>query len=97
MVLRRCLTSSLLLLLACSDGTFRSESISLIAGDSLDFPDPGEPSLQLRCEQGRLAAYLVVGVPPERETGALADRGVQVELDSAPACSDSAPEGAISY
>ena len=76
-----------LLLTACSDGTFRSESISLIAGDSLDFPDPGEPTLHLTCEHGRVAAYLVVGGPAEAETGTLADRGVAVELDSAPACS----------
>jgi hypothetical protein len=88
-VSRSWLASGLLLLSSCSDGTFRSESISLIAGDSLDLPEPEEPRLHLSCEQGRVAAYLVVGGAGDVETGALADRGVQVELDSAPPCSDS--------
>jgi hypothetical protein len=88
-VLRSWLGSGLLLLIACSDGTVRSQSISLIAGDSLDFPDPEEPTLRLSCEQGRVAAYLVVGTPGEID--GVNDRGVKVELDSVLACADSAP------
>lgn len=78
------LGSGLLLLIACSDGTVRSQSISLIAGDSLDFPDPEQPTLQLSCEHGRVAAYLVTGTADEMDTG---HPGVKVELDSAPTCS----------
>jgi hypothetical protein len=83
------LACGLLLLSACSDKTFHAESISLIAADSLDYPGGAKPSLYLTCEQGRVAAYVVVGPPGEEDKERPANRGVEVEFDSALACSDS--------
>ena len=45
-----------------------------------------QPRLVLRCEEGRLGAYLVVGAPAEVETNANNERGVPIELDSAQSC-----------
>jgi hypothetical protein len=45
-----------------------------------------EPQLVLRCEEGRLGAYLVVGTPEEVESGQVDDHAVVILLDSAPSC-----------
>jgi hypothetical protein len=81
----------LFLVSGCSEGTLRTGSISLIAADSLDLPDPEEPRVLLRCEQGRVDAYLVVGTAAEAEAGAIDERAVRIDLDTALFCSDSAP------
>jgi hypothetical protein len=45
-----------------------------------------QPRLILRCEEGRVGAYLIVGSPAEIESGRVDDRAVPVQLDTAPAC-----------
>jgi hypothetical protein len=45
-----------------------------------------QPRLVLRCEGGRVGAYLIVGTPAELESGLVDDRAVPVRLDSAPTC-----------
>ena len=45
-----------------------------------------QPRLVLRCEEGRVGAYLIVGTVAEVESGRLDDRAVPVRLDSAPSC-----------
>jgi hypothetical protein len=45
-----------------------------------------QPRLVLRCEEGRLGAYLIVGTPAEAESGQMDDHAVVVRLDSAPSC-----------
>jgi hypothetical protein len=87
---------------ACSDGSVRSGSLPesadflpmaadraeaastlVLEGDTLG----GEqPRLVLRCEEGRLGAYLVVGTAAEAESGQIDDHAVVVRLDSAPSC-----------
>ena len=82
----------LLFSLACSDGTVRSASIDPPSRDSLDAGRDGEQaSLILRCEEGRVNAYLVMGMPAEPDSGSIDDRAVRVQLDSSPACSGTAP------
>jgi hypothetical protein len=72
----RWLWSGLLLSLACSEAEVR--------------PDE-QPRLVLGCEEGRVAAYLVIGGASEVESGSMEDQAVRVDLDSAPACLESAP------
>jgi hypothetical protein len=45
-----------------------------------------QPRLVLRCEAGRLGAYLIVGTPAEVESGRMDNHAVVVRLDSAPSC-----------
>jgi hypothetical protein len=45
-----------------------------------------QPRLILRCEEGQVGAYLIVGTPAEVESGRVDDRAVPVRLDSAPPC-----------
>jgi hypothetical protein len=45
-----------------------------------------QPRLVLRCEAGRVGAYLIVGTAAEVESGRVDDRAVPVRLDSAPSC-----------
>jgi hypothetical protein len=45
-----------------------------------------QPRLVLRCEEGRVGAYLIVGTVAEVESGQVDDRAVPVRLDSAPRC-----------
>jgi hypothetical protein len=47
--------------------------------------------LVLRCEEGRVNAYLVVGPPGEGGPSQMEDGAVRVDLDSAPPCIASAP------
>ncbi|HEV2086270.1 MAG TPA: hypothetical protein VGR09_14430 [Gemmatimonadales bacterium] len=45
-----------------------------------------QPRLVLRCEEGRVGAYLIVGTVAEVESGQVDDRAVPVRLDSTPRC-----------
>jgi len=45
-----------------------------------------QPRLVLRCEEGRVGAYIIVGTVAEVESGRVDDRAVPVRLDSAPSC-----------
>jgi hypothetical protein len=45
-----------------------------------------QTQLVLRCEDGRIGAYLVVGTPAEVESGEADARSVPVKLDSVPSC-----------
>jgi hypothetical protein len=45
-----------------------------------------QPRLILRCDEGQVGAYLIVGTPAEVESGRIDDHAVPVQLDSAPAC-----------
>ena len=94
--------SPLLACVACSDGGVRSGSLPEsadflpMAADSagpasslvLDDDTLGEdqPRMVLRCEEGRLGAYLIVGTPAEVKSGRMDDHAVVVRLDSAPSC-----------
>lgn len=49
------------------------------------------PTLVLQCQDGRVSAYMVTGTPEEIATGALQADAVEVRLDSAPQCFESAP------
>jgi hypothetical protein len=59
-----------------------------LSGDSEDdsLGNSEQPRLVLRCEEGRVGAYLIVGTPAEVESGRADDRAVPVRLDSAPRC-----------
>jgi hypothetical protein len=82
-VSRKWLLPCLLLWLGCSDGAVRSGS-QAVAGEE-------EPTLVLRCEEGRVNAYMVVGLPGEAESGRMEDGAVRVDLDSVMSCSGNAP------
>jgi hypothetical protein len=58
----------------------------IIAGDTLGLGEGEQPRLVLRCEEGRLGAYLVVGTLEEVQSGQIGDHAVVVQLDSAPSC-----------
>lgn len=73
---RRWFWSGLLLSVACSDAEVRSDE---------------QPRLVFGCEEGRVVAYLVVSGSSEVESGFMEDQAVRVDLDSAPACIESAP------
>jgi hypothetical protein len=62
-----------------------SDTLSTGSGDDT-LGNGEEPRLFLRCEEGRVGAYLVVGAPAEVESGRADDRAVPVRLDSAPPC-----------
>ena len=85
---------SVIVSVACSDGGVRSGSAPEaadflpMAADSADpasSPDQ-QPRLLLRCEQGRLSAYLVVDPAVEGDSVLIDERAVNVRLDSAPTC-----------
>jgi hypothetical protein len=58
----------------------------VIDADTLGLGEGEQPRLVLRCEEGRLGAYLVVGTLAEVESGQIGDHAVAVRLDSAPSC-----------
>jgi hypothetical protein len=58
----------------------------VIDADTLGLGDGEQPRLVLRCEEGRLGAYLVVGTLAEVESGWIGDHPVAVRLDSTPSC-----------
>lgn len=82
-VSRKWLLPCLLLSLGCSDGAVRSRSLAVAREE--------EPTLVLRCEEGRVNAYLVLGPASEAESGQMEDGAVRVDLDSAMSCSGNAP------
>lgn len=77
----------LLAALGCSDGSVRSGAVPEPAdflpmiGDTTE-----QPRVVLRCEDGRLGAYLVVHSPADEAAGPADSDAVPVRLDSAPAC-----------
>lgn len=89
--LRAWLVSFLLVCGSCSEPGVRSGSMPE-AADFLpmtaDSAEPGDerPRLVLRCEEGRIGAYLVVGTLAEVESGRIDNRAVVVRIDSAPSC-----------
>jgi len=70
---------------AAADSAEPASSL-VIDGDTLGLRDDEQPRLVLRCEEGRLGAYLVVGTPAEVESGQIDHHAVVVRLDSAPSC-----------
>jgi hypothetical protein len=76
-VRRRWLLLCLLLPIACSVPPVSSGSET--------------PTLFLRCQDGRVTAYMVVATPAEIGAGRFGDDAVEVRLDSAPSCSENAP------
>lgn len=81
-MLRKSLLASLLLVGSCSDGSERSGYLPSAGGAE-------QPTLVLRCLDGRVDAYLVMD--PSAEPGSVADQTVPVQLDSAPPCSEPFP------
>jgi len=75
-VSRAWLVPCLLLWIGCSD---RPEPSGFLDRES-------EPLLLLRCQEGRITAYLTVDPPDEEEAGAIPDGAVPVQLDSTPPC-----------
>jgi hypothetical protein len=54
--------------------------------DSAETVSGERPRVVVRCEAGRVAAYLVMADRPESDSAGLSDRAVPVLMDSAPAC-----------
>jgi hypothetical protein len=77
------LVVSLLLAVACSGQTQRTGYLEF-PEDSLSGGVEEEPTLVLRCLNGRVDAYLAMD--PSADPG-VADQIVPVQLDSAPPCS----------
>ena len=84
---------SLLACTACTDGPVRSGTVAepadflpTISDTTSEALSTEQPRLVLRCEEGRVGAYLIVGTVAEVESGRLDDRAVPVRLDSAPSC-----------
>jgi hypothetical protein len=87
---------------ACTDGAVRSGTVAeqadflptisdtpeaLSSGSDDDtLGNREQPRLVLRCEEGRVGAYLIVGTAAEVESGRVDGRAVPVRLDSAPSC-----------
>jgi hypothetical protein len=81
-VLPKNLLVSLVLVGSCSDGVDRSAPLPLPgAEDSVTDSAEEQPALVLRCLDGMMDAYLVMGPSV----------AVPVKLDSAPPCSQRAP------
>lgn len=80
---RKWLLPYLLLSLGCSDGAVRSGQL-LVRGEE-------QPTLVLRCEEGRVTAYLVVGPLGQAGPDPMEDGAVRVDLDSVTACSGNGP------
>ena len=62
-----------------------SEALSTGSGDDT-LGNREQPRLILRCEEGQVGAYLIVGTTAEADSGPVDDGAVPVQLDSAPAC-----------
>jgi hypothetical protein len=91
-VFRICLLS-LLACTACTDGPVRSGTLAepadflpTISDTTSEALSAEQPRLVLRCEEGRVGAYIIVGTVAEVESGRVDDRAVPVRLDSAPSC-----------
>ena len=82
---------SLLAGTACTDGAVRSgaaEQADFLPtiSDTSEALSTEQPRLILRCEEGRVGAYLTVGTAAEVESGRADGRAVPVRLDSPPSC-----------
>jgi hypothetical protein len=84
---------SLLACTACTDGAIRSgtaaepaDFLPTISDTTSEALSTEQPRLVLRCEEGRVGAYIIVGTVAEVESGRVDDRAVPVRLDSAPSC-----------
>ena len=89
---RICLLS-LLACTACTGGPVRSGTVAepadflpTISDTTSEALSTEQPRLVLRCEEGRVGAYIIVGTVAEVESGRVDDRAVPVRLDSAPSC-----------
>jgi hypothetical protein len=78
---------------ACTDGPVRSGTVAepadflpTISDTTSEALSTEQPRLVLRCEEGRVGAYIIVGTVAEVESGRVDDRAVPVRLDSAPSC-----------
>ena len=81
------LWTCILLLLGCSEEVVRSASADPVSELPLGGDEGNEqPSLLLRCEEGRVRAYLVIGSPTVADTGGIDGTAVPVDLDSTYAC-----------
>lgn len=85
-VIRMWLISGLLIASGCSHGD-RDSTVAL--GDE-------QPVLVFGCEEGHVAAYLVVPQAQETESGlvesgSIDENAVRIQLDSTPPCVDVAP------
>jgi hypothetical protein len=94
-VFRTCLLSlvACMACTACTDGPVRSGTVAepadflpTISDTTSEALSTEQPRLVLRCEEGRVGAYLIVGTVAEVESGRLDDRAVPVRLDSVPSC-----------
>jgi len=84
---------SLLACTACTNGAIRSgraaeqaDFLPTISDTTPEALSTEQPRLVLRCEEGRVGAYIIVGTVAEVESGRVDDRAVPVRLDSAPSC-----------
>ena len=92
--MRACFFSFLLTCIGCSDSGMRSGNMPEAADFLPTVVDPGysaasdgeQPQLVLRCEEGRLSAYLVMQPADEVDSAGIGARAVAVRLDSAPEC-----------
>ncbi len=66
----------LLLGIGCSAGPLPSGSLD----------NENQPMILLRCQEGRVAAYITMDRPDELNAGSLPDGSVPVQLDSPPSC-----------
>jgi hypothetical protein len=83
-VFRISLLASLLLVGSCTDHSERTAYLSFPGGaDSLSGSVEEQPTLVLRCLNGRVDAYLTMD--PSAEPRVVADQ-ISVQLDSAPEC-----------
>jgi hypothetical protein len=59
------------------------------SGDSVPsgfLDDKSEPVLLVRCQEGRITAYITLDPPDDREGGPVPDGAVPIHLDSTPSC-----------
>jgi hypothetical protein len=100
--LRSWFVTSLIVCLACWDESQRSGTLPETADFlpmAAESPETGlslvgegdtvggeQPRLLLRCEDGRLGAYIVLGTSGDGESEQVDDHAVVVRLDSAPPC-----------
>jgi hypothetical protein len=57
-----------------------------LSGDTLPDSASERPQIMVRCEAGRLGAYVVMSGAQGRDSGRLDERAVPVAIDSAPRC-----------
>jgi hypothetical protein len=75
-VSRAWLLACSLLWIGCSDAPVPSGFLSREA----------EPVLLLRCQEGRVTAYITLDPPADLERGPVPDDAVPIQFDSTPSC-----------